>query len=88
MGFVGAQERQRHIRLVALLVLVRNLAETSDNAGSVERPCEADASIEAPVAPVWRGRFEAQRAAFEHGLQPVDAAIALSQALSLAEGVG
>ena len=39
---------------------------------------KAVASIEASVAPVWRHRFEAHRAAFEHGLQPVDAAIALS----------
>src|SRR4029077_19656246 len=40
------------------------------------------------VAPVWRHRFEAHRAAFEHGLQPVDAAIALSQTLGPAEAVG
>jgi hypothetical protein len=44
-----------------------------------QRPCEADASIEASVAPLRRHRFEAQRTAFEHGLQPVDATIALSQ---------
>jgi hypothetical protein len=44
--------------------------------------------IEASVAPVWRGRFEAQRAAFEHGLQLIDAMIALSQAPASTEGVG
>ena len=53
-----------------------------------KRPCKAVASIEASVAPVRRHRFEAHRAAFEHGLQPVDAAIALSQTLGSAEAVG
>ena len=52
-----------------------------------KRSSEAVASIEASVAPVWRHRFEAHRAAFEHGLQPVDAAIALSQARGSAEAV-
>jgi hypothetical protein len=33
-------------------------------------------------------RFESHRAAFEHGLQPVDAAIALFQALAPAKGIG
>jgi hypothetical protein len=64
------------------------LGEASDDAGSPQRPCESGDSIEASIAPVWRHRFEALRAAFEHGLQLVDAAIALSQALSSAEGVG
>jgi hypothetical protein len=41
-----------------------------------------------PVAPVWRHKFEAHRAAFEHGLQLVDAPIALSQTLDPAEAVG
>ena len=76
------------MRLAALLVLVRYLGEASGDAGLLERPCEAVASIEASVAPVWRHRFEAHRAAFEHGLQPVDAAIALSQTLGPAEAVG
>ena len=56
--------------------------------GSLQRCCEAVASIEASVAPVGRHRFEAHRAAFEHGLQPVDAAIALSQTLGPAEAIG
>ena len=54
----------------------------------LERPCETIASIEASVAPAWRHRFEAHWAAFEHGLQPVDTAIALSQTLGPAEAVG
>src|SRR6516225_3908113 len=69
-------------------MLVCNLGKASDDAGSLQRPCEAIASIDAPVAPVWRHRFDAQRAAFEYGLQPVDAAIALSQTLASAEAVG
>jgi hypothetical protein len=52
------------------------------------RRVSASTENEVSVAPVWRHRFEAQRAAFEHGLQLVDAAIALSQALRSAEGVG
>ena len=68
--------------------LVRYLSKASGDAGSVKGPCEAIASIEASVAPVWRHRFEAHRAAFEHRLQPVDAAIALSQALASAKGIG
>ena len=56
--------------------------------GLAAAPSEAVASIEASVAPVWRHRFEAHRAAFEHGLQSVDAAIALSQTLRSAEAVG
>jgi hypothetical protein len=55
--------------------------------GSLQRCDKAVASVEAAVAPVWRHRFEAHRAAFEHRLQPVDAAIALSQALGSAEAV-
>ena len=62
------QERQWLIRLAALLMLVRNLGKASEDAGSLQRPREADASIETSVAPVCRHRFEAQRAAFEHGL--------------------
>src|SRR5271169_4331465 len=54
---------------------------------SLQRCCKAVASIEASVAPVWRHRFEAHRAAFEHRLQPVDAAIARSQTLGPAEAV-
>ena len=50
--FVGVQERQRPIRFAALLMLVRDLGEASDDAGSLQRPCEADASIEASVASV------------------------------------
>ena len=76
------------MRLAALLVLIRYLGEASGDTGSLQRPCKAVASIEASVAPVWRHRFEAHRAAFEHGLQPVDAAIALSQTLGPAEAVG
>ena len=75
------------MRLAALLLLVRYLGEASGDTGSLQRPCEAVASIEASVAPVWRHRFEAHRAAFEHGLQPVDAAIALSETISPAEAV-
>jgi hypothetical protein len=51
-GFVSAQERQWLIRLAALLMFVRNLGKASDDAGSMQRPCEADASIEASVASV------------------------------------
>ena len=76
------------MRLAALLLLVRYLGEASGDTGSLQRYGEAVASIEASVAPVWRHRFEAHRAAFEHGLQPVDAAIALSQTLCPAEAVG
>ncbi|HWY84745.1 MAG TPA: hypothetical protein VNY10_22890, partial [Roseiarcus sp.] len=76
------------MRLAALLLLVRYLGEASGHAGSLQRCGKAVASIEASVAPVWRHRFEAHRAAFEHGLQPVDAAIALSQTLGPAEAVG
>ena len=86
--FVGVQERHWLIRLAALLMLIRNLVGASDKAGSPQRPCEADASIEASVAPARRHRFEAHRAAFEHGLQPVDAMIALSEAIASAEGIG
>ena len=75
------------MRVAALLLLVRYLREASDDAGSLERPFEAVASIEASVAPARRHRFEAQRAAFEHGLQPIDAAIALFQALGPTEAV-
>ena len=56
--------------------------------GSPQRPCETVASIEASVAPFWRHRFEAHRAAFEHGLQLVDSAIALFQTLGPAKAVG
>ena len=45
-------------------------------------------SIEASGAPVRRRGFEAQRAAFEHVLQLVDAMIALLQAPAAAESVG
>jgi hypothetical protein len=76
------------MRLAALLLLVRYLGEASGHAGSLQRCGKAVGSIEASVAPVWRHRFEAHRAAFEHGLQPVDAAIALSQTLGPAEAVG
>ena len=76
------------MRLAALLVLIRYLGKASGDAGLLERPCEAVASIQAAVAPVWRHRFEAHRAAFENGLQPVDAAIALSQTLGSTEAVG
>jgi hypothetical protein len=75
------------MQLAALLRLVRYLGEASGDTGLLKRPCEAVASIEASVAPVWRHRFQAHRAAFEHGLQPVDAAIALSQARGSAEAV-
>jgi hypothetical protein len=70
-----------------VLLLVRNLGEASGDTGSLQRPCEAVASIEASVAPVWRHRFEAHRAAFEHGLQSVDASITFSQARGSAEAV-
>jgi hypothetical protein len=69
------------------LLLVGYLGEASDDAGSLQRPCEAVASIKAPVAPVWRHRFNAHWGAFEHGLQPVDAAIALLQARGSTEAV-
>ena len=46
------------------------------------------ASIQAPVAPVWRHWLEPHRAAFEHGLQPVDAPITLSQTLGPTEAIG
>ena len=75
------------MRLAALLLLVRYYGETSGDTLSLQRRGKAVASIEASVAPVWRHRFEAHRAAFEHGLQPVDAAIALSQTLGSAEAV-
>ena len=75
------------MRLAALLRLVRYLGEARGDAGLLQGPCEAIASIEASVAPVWRHRFEAHRAAFEHGLKSVDAAIALSQTLGPAEAV-
>ena len=86
--FVGAQERRwpSAARCFAE-VLIRYLGEASGDAGSLQRRCEAVASIEASVAPVRRHRFEAHRAAFEHGLQLVDAAIALSQTLGPAEAV-
>jgi hypothetical protein len=76
------------MRLAAWLLLVGYLGEASGGSSSPQRPCEAVASIEAPVAPVWRRRFEAHRAAFEHRLQPIDAAIALSQTLGPAEAIG
>ena len=76
------------MRLAVLLVLIGYLGEAGDDAGSLQRPCEAAASIEASLAPAWRHRFESHRAAFEHGLQSVDATIALSQTLSPAEAVG
>lgn len=76
------------MRLAALLHLIRYLGEASADTGSLQRCGKAVASIEASVAPVWRHRFEAHRAAFEHGLQPVDAAIARSQTLGPAEAVG
>ena len=76
------------MRLPALLLLIRYLGKASGDTGLLKRPCKAVASIEASVAPVWRHRFEAHRAAFEHRLQPVDAAIALSQTLGPAEAVG
>jgi len=75
------------MRLAALLVLVRDLGEASGDTGSLQRRCEVIASIEASIAPAWRHRFEAQRAAFEHGLQLIDAAIPLSQTLGSAEAV-
>ena len=62
-------------------VLVRYLGEASGDTGSLQRYGKAVTSIQASVAPVWRHRFEAHRAAFEHGLQLIDAAIPLSQAL-------
>ena len=74
--------------LAALLLLVRKLGEASDDTSSLQRCRKAVASIEASVAPVWRHRFEAHRAAFEHSLQRVDAAIALSQTLGPAEAIG
>jgi hypothetical protein len=76
------------MRLAALLRLVRYLGEASGDTGMLKRPCDAVASIEASVAPVWRHRFEAHRAALEHGLQPVNAAVALSQPLASAKGIG
>jgi hypothetical protein len=76
------------VRLAALMVLIRYLGEASGDAGSLQRCGKDSTSIEAPVAPAWRHRFEAHWAAFEHGLQPVDAAIALSQTLGPAEAVG
>jgi hypothetical protein len=76
------------MRFAALLRLVRYLGEASDDTGSLQRCGKEVAPIEASVAPVRRNWFEAHRAAFEHGLQPVDAAIALSQALGPAEAVG
>ena len=75
------------MRLAALLVLVRDLGEASGDTGALQRCCQAAASIEASIAPAWRYRFEAQRAAFEHGLQLIDAAIPLSQTLGSAEAV-
>ena len=75
------------MRLAALLVLVRDLGEASGDTGALQRCCQAAASIEASIAPAWRHRFEAQRAAFEHGLQLIDAAIPLSQTLGSAEAV-
>src|SRR5271166_4018421 len=75
------------MRLAAWLVLIRYLGEASGDTGSLQRCGEAVASIEASVAPVWRHRFEAHRAAFEHGLQPVDAAITLFETLGPAEAV-
>ena len=74
--------------LAALLVLIRYLGKPSGDTGSLQRCGKAVASIEAWVAPIWRHRFEAHRAAFEHGLQSIDAAIALSQTLGPAEAVG
>ena len=76
------------MRLAALLVLIRYLGEASGDAGSLQRRCKAVASIEASIAPVRRHWFEAHRAAFEHGLQFIDAAIALSHTLPSAETVG
>ena len=75
------------MRLAALLVLVRYLGEASGDTGLLQRCGKAVASIDPSVAPVWRNRFEAHRVAFEHGLQPVDAAITLCQTLSPAEAV-
>ena len=75
------------MRVAVPLLLVRYLDEARGDASSLQRPCEAVASIEASVAPVWRHRFEAHRAAFEHGLQSVDAMIALSQTRGSAEAV-
>jgi hypothetical protein len=76
------------MRLAACQLLERYLSETSGDTGSLKGPYEAVASIEASVAPFWRHGFEAHRPAFEHGLQSVDAAITLSQALGPAEAVG
>ena len=73
--------------LTALLVLIGDLGEASGDAGSLQGRCEVIASIEATVAPVRGHRFEAHRAAFEHGLQSIDAAIALSKTLGPAEAV-
>ena len=75
------------MRLAALLRLVCYLGEASGDAGSLQRCSKAVAPIQAPVSPVRRHRFEAHRAAFEHGLQSVDAPIALSQTLGSAEAV-
>ena len=47
--FVGAQERQWLMRLAVLLSLVRYLDEASDDTGSLQRYCEAVASIEVSV---------------------------------------
>ena len=54
---VAAQGQQGLMRLAAFLPLVSKLGKASDDAGSPQRPCEADASIEASVAPVRRQRF-------------------------------
>ena len=75
------------MRVAAWLPLVCYLGEASGDPGLLQCRGKAVASIEASVAPAWRHRFEAHRAAFEHGLQPVDAAIALSQTLGSAEAV-
>jgi hypothetical protein len=84
-GFVGAHELQFFILLASLLARERELGEASEDVGSQQRPREAVPPIEASVTPVWRHRFEAQRAAFEHGLQLIDAMIALSEALASPE---
>ena len=75
------------MRLAALLMLIRYLGEASGDTGSLQRRGKEATSVEAPVAPAWRHRFEAQRTAFEHGLQSIDAAIPLPQSLSAAEAV-
>jgi hypothetical protein len=76
------------VQLTALVVLIRDLGEASGDAGSLQRYCKVVASIQAPVAPVWRHWLEPHRAAFEHGLQPVDAPITLSQTLGPTEAIG